>query len=118
MSADLDLLKWPDEIEDFKRGEWVYLEEPLTEEDLPDFDPAYTVFVTEIPASYLAKHEYPEAEAKLYEIDCSVVEYNKDTYPNQPYDLFGNKEKQDKIKRDKVRKQNQNNLNFWARIKK
>lgn len=81
MSADLDLLKWPDEIEDFKRGEWVYLEEPLTEEDLPDFDPAYTVFVTEIPASYLAKHEYPEAEAKLYEIDCSVVEYNKDTYP-------------------------------------
>lgn len=46
---------------------------------------------------------------------------NREIYPQEPYDLFKNKETKDldKIKeREKVRKENQKNLNFWARIKK
>lgn len=40
------------------------------------------------------------------------------TYPNKPYDLFG-KEENGKVKeREKVKNQNQKNLNFWARLKK
>lgn len=43
---------------------------------------------------------------------------NKETYPNQPYDLFGEQKNKEKLQREKVKKQNQNNLNFWARIKR
>ena len=43
---------------------------------------------------------------------------NSQSYPEQPYDIFG-KEKDKKVKqREKARKENQKNLNFWARIKK
>ena len=43
---------------------------------------------------------------------------NRECYPSEPYDLFGNK-KENKIKeRERVRKENQKNLNFWARLKK
>lgn len=39
-------------------------------------------------------------------------------YPSKPYDLFGN-EKENKIQQKKEKmKQNQKNLNFWARLKK
>lgn len=43
---------------------------------------------------------------------------NKELYPNEPYDLFGKKNKNKVDEREKVRKQSQKNLNFWARIKK
>ena len=43
---------------------------------------------------------------------------NKELYPNQPYDLFGN-QKDNKIKeKEKMRKLSQKTLNFWASIKK
>lgn len=43
---------------------------------------------------------------------------NRDTYPDKPFDLFG-KENENKVKeKEKVRKENQKNLNFWARLKK
>lgn len=43
---------------------------------------------------------------------------NREIYPSEPYDLFG-KEKENKVKkREQLRKENQKNLNFWARIKK
>lgn len=42
---------------------------------------------------------------------------NKEGYPTEPYDLFGNKEKKKLKRKEKVRKQNQSNLNFWARLK-
>ena len=40
------------------------------------------------------------------------------TYPNEPYNLFGNR-KDDMIKKKSIaRKKNQESLNFWATIKK
>lgn len=43
---------------------------------------------------------------------------NKETYPNEPYDLFGDKEKRDSEKKKMEQKKNQEYLNFWATIKK
>lgn len=42
----------------------------------------------------------------------------KETYPSEPYDLFGDKKENDiKAKKEEQRK-NQQYLNFWATIKK
>lgn len=41
-----------------------------------------------------------------------------ETYPVEPYDLYGKKEKNDMREREKIKKQNQNNLIYWASIKK
>lgn len=43
---------------------------------------------------------------------------NRQTYPEKPYDLFGNQANKKVEEREKVRKQSQKNLNFWARLKK
>lgn len=43
---------------------------------------------------------------------------NGQTYPNKPYDLFGEEENSKVKEREKVKNQNQKNLNFWARLKK
>ena len=43
---------------------------------------------------------------------------NRQSYPSEPFDLFGNKQKNAIKERERVRKENQKNLNFWARIKK
>jgi hypothetical protein len=40
------------------------------------------------------------------------------TYPDEPYDLFGENKNKELKKKEQVRKQNQKNLNFWARIKR
>lgn len=43
---------------------------------------------------------------------------NKESYPNEPYDLTGEKKNKKIQEKEKVQKQNQQNLNFWARIKR
>lgn len=43
---------------------------------------------------------------------------NKDSYPDKPFDLFGKEENRKLKEKQKVKKENQRNLNFWARIKK
>lgn len=43
---------------------------------------------------------------------------NRETYPERPYDLFGNKKKKQIEAKELARKRNQQNLNFWATIKK
>jgi hypothetical protein len=42
---------------------------------------------------------------------------NKYNYPSEPYDLYGEKNKREELRKIKKRKENQANLNFWARIK-
>lgn len=42
----------------------------------------------------------------------------RETYPNQPYDLFGNGKNKKIQQKEIARKKNQKNLNFWATIKK
>lgn len=43
---------------------------------------------------------------------------DKDLYPSEPYDLFGEKEGKEKKKKEMEQKKNQEYLNFWATIKK
>lgn len=43
---------------------------------------------------------------------------NKDTYPSEPYDLFGEKEQKVIERKEIEQKKNQEYLNFWATIKK
>ncbi len=43
---------------------------------------------------------------------------NKRTYPSEPYDLFGEKEEKKIEQKEKLQKQSQENLNFWATLKK
>ena len=40
------------------------------------------------------------------------------TYPSEPYDLFGDKEDKMLKRKEIMRRKNQQNLNFWATIKK
>ena len=40
------------------------------------------------------------------------------TYPDKPYDLFGKNKKDAVDKKAIARKKNQQNLNYWATIKK
>lgn len=42
----------------------------------------------------------------------------KDFYPTEPYDLFGEKEEKELEKRKMEQKKSQEYLNFWATIKK
>lgn len=39
-------------------------------------------------------------------------------YPEEPYDLHGNNKKKKIEEKAKMQKQNQQNLNYWARIKR
>ena len=41
-----------------------------------------------------------------------------ESYLDKPIDLTGKREEKKVIEREKVRKESQKNLNFWARIKK
>ena len=43
---------------------------------------------------------------------------NQETYPSEPYDIFGDKEEKNAIKKKLEQKKNQDNLVFWATIKK
>lgn len=43
---------------------------------------------------------------------------NKESYPEEPYNLKGEEKDRKAIERKKEREKNQKNLNFWARIKK
>ena len=43
---------------------------------------------------------------------------NQETYPSEPYDLFGDKENKEIREKERMIKKNQENLNFWATIKK
>jgi len=43
---------------------------------------------------------------------------DRQSYVEEPFDLFGTKKNKKVKEREKVRKENQKNLNFWARIKK
>ena len=43
---------------------------------------------------------------------------NKETYPSEPYDLFGEKEEKNLEKKKMEQRKNQEYLNFWATIKK
>ena len=43
---------------------------------------------------------------------------NRETYPSEPYDLFGDKESEQLKKKKIEQKKNQQNLVFWATIKK
>ena len=43
---------------------------------------------------------------------------NKETYPSEPYDLFGEKEEKKARKKQIEQSKSQNYLNFWATIKK
>lgn len=43
---------------------------------------------------------------------------NRETYPSEPYDLFGEKKAKDKERKKIEQKKNQEYLNFWATIKK
>lgn len=43
---------------------------------------------------------------------------NRETYPNEPYDLFGNKKNKKLIEKEIAKQRNQKSLNFWATIKK
>ena len=43
---------------------------------------------------------------------------NRETYPSEPYDLFGNKETEQVNKKKIEQKKNQEYLNFWATLKK
>lgn len=43
---------------------------------------------------------------------------NKETYPSEPYDLFGEKEEKNIQKKKDEQRKNQEYLNFWATIKK
>lgn len=43
---------------------------------------------------------------------------DRETYPNEPYDLFGNNKKKMIEKKEIARRRNQESLNFWATIKK
>jgi len=42
----------------------------------------------------------------------------RETYPSEPYDLFGDKENEQLKKKKIEQKKNQQNLVFWATIKK
>jgi len=42
----------------------------------------------------------------------------KETYPSEPYDLFGEKEEKTIKKKEEEQRKNQEYLNFWATIKK
>ena len=42
---------------------------------------------------------------------------NKEKYPAEPFDLFGNKKQIQENNKIKKRRENQANLNFWARIR-
>lgn len=43
---------------------------------------------------------------------------SKETYPVEPYDLFGEKEERNKREKKEAQIKNQQSLNFWATIKK
>lgn len=43
---------------------------------------------------------------------------NKNTYPSEPYDLFGEKEEKELNKKKEEQRKSQEYLNFWATIKK
>ena len=43
---------------------------------------------------------------------------NRETYPERPYDLFGNEKKRKLEAKEIARRKNQESLNFWATIKK
>ena len=43
---------------------------------------------------------------------------DRETYPSEPYDLFGEKEKKTIEKKKLEEKKNQQNLVFWATLKK
>lgn len=65
---------------------------------------------------------YDGFRKSLNDFGCSFIagkqNPNQETYPSEPYDLFDDKDEKKLKEKERMRKKNQENLNFWATIKK
>jgi hypothetical protein len=65
---------------------------------------------------------YDGLKKSLADFGCAFIagkkNQQKESYPSEPYDIFGDKEEKDLQKKKLEQRKNQDNLVFWATLKK